>query len=52
MAGQMALEPPIQVLIQQDFHSSRFENPTPRLFEYRNDLFASHSPKTFEKIID
>ncbi len=52
MPGQVALQPPVQIFVQQNAHSGKSLGMGLRFFQQGNDLLPCDTGKTFEKIFN
>src|ERR1041384_8435445 len=52
MPGQIAVESPVQIFIQQDSHSSRLQKFLAGLLQHGDDLVALHAGEAFEEIVN
>src|SRR5687768_7800623 len=52
VTGQVATQPPVEILIEENPHLKLAENVRSRLLEHSKYLFAFHAGEPLEKFID
>ena len=52
MPRQITAQSPIQIFIQEQPHSTRGDGVLACFFQQRDDLFALHTGKSFEELLD